>query len=204
MANGHGLRQCKCGNFYLLKELVTISETASAEVPSPKHVQPDDLPIVIASARTPDIELAARFDYWQQLNHAYRDQYKAHREAEEAAYQAAWETSNPDQRTLWQRFRKARRRPEYAPAPDRVITYPPFMPTVEQHANMESLLHLLASDQYRDRYGFETAELHRELGQFEEAEKALHSVDIEDEGFAGRLLSDLIRTKQTAVVRYRL
>ena len=204
MLSGHGLRQCKCGNFYLLKELVTISETESDDAPAPKQVEPDELPTAIAAARTADIELAARLDYWHHLNHTYREHYKAHREAEDAAHQVAWETDNPDQRTLWQRFRKAKRRPEYTPAPDRVITYPPFMPTLEQRANMESLLHLLASDEHRDRYGFETAELLRELGQFEEAENALHAIKIEDEGFAGRLLSDLIRAKQTAVVRYRL
>lgn len=204
MPSGHGLRKCKCGNFYLLNELVTICETESADAPSPMHVQPDDLPTAVASARTSDIELAARLDYWHHLNHTYREQYKAHREAEEDAYKTAWETDNPDQRTLWQRFRKARRSPEYTPAPDRVITYPLFIPTLEQRANMEYLLHLLASDEYRDRYGFDLAELHRELGQFEEAEKALHTLDMEIEGFAGRLLSELIRTKQTAVVRYRL
>lgn len=204
MPSGHGLRKCKCGNFYLLNELVTICETASADAPSPMPVQPDDLPIAISAARTRDIELAARLNYWHYLNHTYREQYKAHREAEEDAYKTAWEADNPDQRTLWQRFRKAKRTPEYTPAPNRVITYPPFMPTLAQRTNMEDLLHLLATDDYQSRYGFEAAELHRELGQFEEAEKALHTVNMEDEGFSGRLLGDLIRTRQTAVVRYRL
>lgn len=204
MPDGYGLSQCKCGNFYLLRELVTISEGDTADAPSPAYVKPEDLPKAIASARNSEIELAARLDYWQHLNHPYRDQYRAHRDTEEAATEAAWETANPDQRTWWQRFRNAKRAPEYLPSPDRPVTYPSFDPSDEQRANMLSLLRLLGTGDYPQRYAFEIAELQRELGQFYEATQSLKAINMEDAGFAGKLLAELIEGREAAPVRYRL
>jgi hypothetical protein len=59
--------------------------------------------LAIAQADSPALELAARTDYWLQLNHAYRDRYRAHRDAEDAATQAAWaleETQESDSPTM--------------------------------------------------------------------------------------------------------
>lgn len=204
MPGGHGLRHCKCGNFYLVRELVTISEGDTAEAPSPSFVKPADLPTAISQARNAEIELAARLDYWQHLNHDYRDRYRTHRDSEEADTQAAWEATNPDQRTWWQRFRKTKRVPEYVPSPDRPITYPKFEPTDPQRENMNSLLRLLSSEDLPKRYAFEIAELHRELGQFDQAALALSTIKMEDEGVAGRLLAELVQAAVTAPVRYRL
>ena len=204
MPDGQGLRQCKCGNFYLLRELVTISESDTADAPRPVYVKPEDLPSAIASARSHEIELAARLDYWQHLNHAYRDQYRAHREAEESSTQATWEAANPDQRTWWQRFRNAKRDPEYLLSPDRPVTYAPFDPSDEQRENMLSLLRLLGTGDYPQRYAFEISELQRELGQFYEATQSLKAINMEDAGFAGKLLAELIEARETAPVRYHL
>lgn len=204
MPDGHGLRKCKCGNFYLLRELVTISEVDTADAPSPAYVKPEDLPKAIASARNSEIELAARLDYWQHLNHPYRDQYRAHRDTEEAATQAAWETANPDQRMWWQRFRNAKRAPEYLPSPDRPVTYPSFDPSDEQGENMNRLLHLLSVGDSPTRYAFEITELFRELGRFNEATQSLQTIKMENEGFAGKLLAELIKAREAAPVRYRL
>jgi hypothetical protein len=87
---------------------------------------PPDLPLVIAQTSNPAVELGAGRDFWQHLNHAYRDLYKAHREAEDAATQAASEGAQPDQRTGWQKFRQFERRPKYQARPDRPITFPVF------------------------------------------------------------------------------
>jgi hypothetical protein len=81
--------------------------------------------------------------YWQHLNHAYRDLYKAHREAEDAATQTAWEAAHSDQRTAWQKLRKFKRRPQYQAAPDRPITFPVFEASPEQRKNMQALLQLI-------------------------------------------------------------
>ena len=35
MPNNHGLRRCKCGNFFLQSELVTISEVDETDEPLP-------------------------------------------------------------------------------------------------------------------------------------------------------------------------
>lgn len=204
MPDGHGLRQCKCGNFYLLRELLTISEGDTAEAPRPDYVKPEDLPNAIASARNPEIELAARLDYWQHLNHTYRDRYRTHREAEELATQTVWETANPDQRTWWQRIRKVARYPAYRPAPDRPFTYPAFVPTDAQCENMCQLLVLLQTGSNRHRYGLEIAELHRELSQFEEASQAMRYVSDDEGTVTIKLMGDLINDKQSAPVRYRV
>lgn len=204
MPSGHGLRQCKCGNFYLLRELVMISEGDTVDAPSPSFVKAEDLPTAIAQARNSEIELAGRLDLWQHLNHTYRDQYRAHRGAEELASQTAWEAANPDQRTWWQRFRKAKRVPEYVPSPDRPITYPKFEPSDHQRENMLSLLRLLGRGDLPKRYAFEITELHRELGQFDQAALSLNTIRMEEEGVAGQLIAQLVHAEVAAPVRYRL
>ena len=69
---------------------------------------------------------------------------------------------------------------------------------------MLSLLRLLGTGDYPQRYAFEIAELQRELGQFYEATQSLKAINMEDAGFAGKLLAELIEGKEAAPVRYRL
>lgn len=204
MPEGHGLRQCKCGNFYLLRELLNISKGDTADAPSPAFVKPEDLPSAIAQARNPEIELAARMDFWQHLNHPYRDRYRAHREAEETETLRAWVAANPDQRTRWQRIRKVARYPAYRPSPGRPFTYPSFVPTYVQRENMQQLLVLLQAGSNRHRYGLEIAELHRELGQFEEAAQSMRYLTSDEGAVTVWLMGELINDKQSAPVRYRL
>jgi hypothetical protein len=200
MPNDHGLRRCKCGNYFLQSELVTISEADETDEPLIPRLPPEDLPTAITQARTQAIELAARLDYWQHLNHRYRNQYRAHREAEDAATEAAWETSNPDRRTTWQKLLKKNRKPRYQPALDRPITFPEFEPSPEQRANMLALLNLIESSANPDL--FQQAELNRELGQFEEARRALSDAKEEDDPSLYRLIEMLIARRQAAPVRY--
>ena len=200
MPNDHGLRRCNCGSFFLQSELVTISEAEETDEPLAPHVRPEHLPVAIAQARTPEIELAARLNYWQHLNHVYRDQYRAHREAEDAATKATWEVANPDQRTAWQKLRKVDRKPRYRPALDRPITFPVFEPSPEQRENMSALLKLIESSANPDF--FQQAELHRELGQFDEARRALSKAQEEDNPSLYRLSETLTKRRQAALVRY--
>ena len=54
-----------------------------------------------------------------------------------------------------------------------------------------------------ERYALERVELHRELGQFSEAQEALQAVDGETYATLHRLTTQLIDSEVTAVVRYR-
>jgi hypothetical protein len=199
MPNDHGLRRCKCGNFLLKSELITVSEAEETDYPSPHLVTTADLPLAIAHARNPAIETAARLDLWQHLNHAYRDQYRAHREAEDAATEAAWEVANPDPRTTLKKLFKGERKPRYQPALDRPITFPVFEPSPEQRENMLALLDLIGSS---STFGFERVELNRELGRFEEARQNLSSNLEGDSPNLYKLSATLIQQKQAAPVRY--
>lgn len=203
MPNDQGLRRCKCGNVFLLPELVQIMQVTETEAPFADRLENEDLPLVIVQARTPAIERAARVRYWQALNHAYRERYRAHRNAEEAATKAVWDAENPDTRTLWQRFRRVPP-PKYTPSTDRPFTYPPFEATAEQRDNMKSLLQLIVQDNDSWVNLMEVAELHRELGEFEEASQALQAAKSEDHGPISGLIGRLVKEKQTAPMRYML
>ena len=202
MPNDHGLRRCKCGNYFLQSELVTISEVDETDEPLAPRVPPEDLPSAIAQARTHTIELAARLDYWQHLNHAYRDLYRGHRDAEDAATQAAWEAANPDQRTAWQKLRNMDRRPRYEPALEWPITFPVFEASPTQRENMLALLGLIDTADEAKRHAFTRVELNRELGQFNEARQALVLVDQKDIASVCRLALQLVDQCHTAPVRY--
>lgn len=93
MPNDHGLRQCKCGVFFLQKDLVEIDQVQESELPSPARVEPSNLAIAIQQASNEKIEVAARLDYWHHLNHHYRNLYRIHRDAEEQEAREKWETA---------------------------------------------------------------------------------------------------------------
>ena len=203
MPNGYGLRKCLCGAFYLRREMVDLGEVDESELPPPRPVQADDLPNAIAKARNVHVELAARLEYWQHLNHSYRDIYRTHRDAEEAATQAAWALVNPDNRSLWQKLLKVRA-PVYTRPSNSPFSYPPFNPSETQQDNMRALLHLLNSENKRQQHLEEIVELHRELGEFEEAAKALDEYEEKDQGTTSKLLAKLIKDREAAPMRYRL
>jgi tetratricopeptide (TPR) repeat protein len=202
MPNDEGLRRCQCGNVFLLSELQEIGMVEETDVPRALHVEADDLPKVIAQARTTDIELAARLALWQHLNHGYRQRYRAHRQAEEAATQAQWESSNPDKRKWWQRLRRAAA-PKYQRPANAPFTCPPFEATTEQNDNMRALLQLMTQDTTRVDLLI-VAELHRELGEFDQAAQALQKLDEKDRDITSQLMTKLVHEKQTAPVRYRM
>lgn len=203
MPNGYGLRKCLCGAFYLRSEMVDLGQVDESELENPSHVQAEDLQNAIAEARNAQVEMAARLEYWQHLNHSYRESYRAHREAEEAATKAAWELANLDTRSLWQKLRKVPA-PAYIRPSNSPFTYPPFEPSQTQQDNMRSLLPLLNKAEKRRAYLQEIVELHRELGEFEEAAKALDEYVKDDQGTTVKLLAKLVKDKETAPTRYRM
>ena len=201
MPSANGLRKCKCGNFFMLCELHKISQIDETEVPYPKHVASEELPEAIATAHTPIIEQAARQEYWVHLNHPYRERYRAHRDAEEASTKAAWETANPDSRNWWQRFRRVPP-PRYTPQQGSPFTFPPFEPTHKQRENMAALVDLMQSQDHPDRVIL--AELHRELGNFGEADCELKLLSGDELSSASRVIAELVNEKQSAPIRFRL
>lgn len=200
--NDYGLRQCNCGNFYLLNELANIGQVQESDLPNTQRVDAADLPKAIAQARTSKIELAARMLYWQALNQPYRERYRAHRDAEEAAIKAAWDKANPDTRTWWQRFRRLQPR-QYVRPPNSPFTYPPYELSKEQRENLTALLRLAESDD--SVLNNETlVELYRELGEFETAAEALCRILEKDRDVTTDLIGKLINEKECAPMRYRI
>jgi hypothetical protein len=125
------------------------------------------------------------------------------REAEEAATKAAWEMANPDTRSLWQKLRKVPA-PVYSSPSNSPFTYPPFKPSQAQQDNMRALLPLLNTADKRRMHLEEIVELHRELGEFEEAAKALAEYEEKEQGTTRKLLDDLEKKEETAPMRYRM
>ena len=97
---------CQCGQFVLLKNLVEVSTADDSTLPSLGHVSTEQLPECIASAASDEVELAARIMVWHHLNHSYRERYRQHRDAEEAATKAKWLAAHPDNRSWWDKLRK--------------------------------------------------------------------------------------------------
>ncbi len=206
MPNDEGLRHCKCGRFVLMKDLVEIETAETSDLPLIEYVPDELLPECIAKAHEDDMEVAARLGYWRSLNHPYRQKYRLHRDAEEAATKAAWEAANPDRRTWWDKLR-GRKPPIYRRAPDSPFTYPAFEPSDEQLQNMKRLSKILLSWGSESRRGYDSltlAELYREQSRFDEAELIILAIDKEEEGVTSNLIAKLINEKQPAPMRYRM
>lgn len=149
------------------------------------------------------MEITARLAYWRELNHEYRERYRQHRDAEEAATKANWEAAHPDTRTRWQRFWRSRKPPTYRRPPDSPFTYPRYEPTAAQRENMEHLSERLADPcATSGNCKLERAELCRELGLFDEAKSIILTIEDDDVCVASQLISKLIDRKETAPLRY--
>ena len=205
MPNDEGLRRCTCGKFVLLKDLVEVETAETSDLPRIDHVPDELLPECIVEADREDIEVAARLEYWRHLNHPYRDQYRQHRNAEEAATKAAWEAANPDRRTWWGKF-CGRKAPTYSRPPGSPFTYPAFEATEEQLQNMKRLGEILLAWGAASQCGYilELAELYREQGRFDEAEQVISIHDNNEGDVTSKLITKLIKERQLAPMRYMI
>ena len=212
MPSGGGLRKCKCGQFYLLREAIKLGFEAGPETPHTQFVDDADLADATQS-QSPTVELVARREYWKHLNDPYRELYRAHRQAEDQAAQekwdADWRAANPDTRSVFSRFLDLvlRKKQEVPPPMDtRPFSAPPYQPSKLQIRNMERLLELILQ-KLHEPYGpdmLEVAELYRELGRFKEAADALNQCPADDIGVPEKLMERLISEGQRAPIRYRL
>lgn len=205
MPNDEGLRHCKCGKFVLINNMNQLGVEERSDLPFMDHVAPAQLPDCIEQAADEEMEIAARLEYWRELNHPYRERYREHRDEEEAAIKAEWQANYQDTRSWWQKLSKvpppSYRRPANSP-----FTIPPFEPSQEQLTNMALLSDVL-------RYWGEAsaggrflirAELYREQGLFKEAQEMIERVDSQHVDVESRLIAKLIGEKQTAPTRYRI
>lgn len=212
MPSGGGLRKCKCGQFYLLREATSLNIEAGPETPHTQFVDAADLADATQST-SPTVELVARREYWKHLNDPYRELYRAHRQAEDQAAQekwdADWHAANPDRRPVLRKFldRVLRKKPACPPPLDtRPFSAPLYQPSALQIQNMERLLELILEKTY-EPYGpdmLEVAELYRELGRFAEATDALKQCPTDDIGVPEQLMGRLIGEGQSAPIRYRM
>ncbi len=210
MPRGGGLRKCKCGQFYLLREAIKLGLDAEADTPPTEFVDAAELAGATLSTRKP-VELVARRQYWMHLNDPYRELYRTHRQAEDQAAQeqwdADWHAANPDNRTTWKKIadRLLRKKPAAPPPIDtRPFSVPPYQPSELQVQNMERLLELIL-EKLHEPYGpdmLEVAELYRELGCFDEALIALKQCPADDIGVPEKLMEGLIKEGQRAPIRY--
>jgi hypothetical protein len=209
MPNDGGLRACRCGTAFLLRDAIRLEIEASGDTPfSPKPADAD-LPSVIQAATCPQVEATARRNYWRYLNHGYRVLYREHREKEEAKTDAQWRRDYYASLPFFQRAASKLFRsdpPWDYPKPERPFTVPPYKPTTEQTQNMARLLALILNeaDQSGKADRLEVAELYRELGQFEAAADALSSCNEDHQRVTKKVISEKIELRSAAPIRYRI
>lgn len=150
-------------------------------------------------AKADDVELIVRRRYWRYLNDPYRDLYRNHRKlVDDSAKQA--KVSNTVWRKLAAKLTSAALLAAKLPEnPSSTFTVPPYSITQHQQDNMHALLHLLLKSENPDP--LEGAELHRELGDYDEAQKAIDAFK-GVEHTASRLIRQLIGEKVNEPMRW--
>ena len=212
MPNDGGLRKCKCGTYFLMSDCTATGLDAGENPNFAQHVYEPDLTIAIQNASSENVELVARRAYWMYLNDEYREQYKAHREAEEAStellWASEWHKANPDNRNTIRKIIDTllrRKRRSVPPAKDKPFTFPAFRPTEIQTENMLQLVKLVTAhpEKYSKDYPVELAELYRELGKFNESISLLQNISAENQDELTGLILKMASEKHTAPIRYR-
>jgi len=205
MPNESGLRQCDCGAYVRLRDLIDISEEEQSELPRLGQIPGHLLHDCIERAVNEDTEILARFAYWRHANHDYREQYKAHRDAEEEENKQAWDAAQRESQSWWKRALRLRT-PEYVRSATSRFTVPKFEPSALQIENMTALSNkLLASQLSNPRvHALDLAELFRELGRFDDAQLQIRKIPEHEAGITSKLISDLIDKKEIALIRFRM
>jgi len=205
MPNESGLRQCECGAYLRLKDLIDISEEEQSDLPSLRQIPGHLLQDCIEHAVDEDMEILARFAYWRHANHDYRESYKVHRDAEEEENKQVWDAAQRENQSWWKRTLRLPT-PEYVRSAASPFTVPKFEPSDRQIENMTALSDkLLASQLSNPRaHALDLAELYRELGRFEEAQIQISKIPENETGITSKLISDLINKNEIALIRYRM
>jgi hypothetical protein len=190
-------------------DAVKLDIEAGLEITEAEDVNPKDLPRVISNASSPRLEVMARRNYWRHLNDAYRVEYREHQEKKIAIERKLWRRVSYGSLLTLQRAARILRRsePHWITAKlERPFTVPPYSPTTEQIDNMKQLLALIQSgaEEPFEADGTEIVELHRELGQFEEAKEALGLCTEDYQATRKMVIVEQIEQRVSAPMRYRI
>jgi hypothetical protein len=188
-----GLRQCKCGTFYLMKSIFKVGFEEERTAPNPQFVNDSELEVLLKTNLSPEVETVVRQRYWRFLNEPYRDLYRAHRENEDLKFQR----SNGFLNKILKRFGLFRG----DRANEDKFTVPDFVPSHEFCNNLECLLALIDASESHDH--LEITEILRELSRFDEAEQAL-AMSADDVSTTANLLRQLVGERSNAPYRYRM
>ncbi len=205
MPNESGLRQCDCGAYVRLRDMIDIAEEEQSDLPRLSQIPGHLLQDCIHSAEEDDMEILARFAYWRHANHEYREIYNVHRDVEEEENKLAWDASQGESQSWWKRALRLPT-PEYVRSAASRFTVPPFEPSVAQIENMAILSDkLLASQKDNPKaHALDLAEIYRELGRFEEAQIQINKIPEDETGKTSKLIANLIDARERALVRYRM
>jgi hypothetical protein len=203
-----GLRMCRCGTAFLLIDAIKLDIEAGPEIPEAEDVNPADLPKVIANAFSPRLEVMARRNYWPYLIDDNREQYRAHRAAEDAITNAGWRRLYRASLTTLQLASRKLLATSHRPdvKTKRPFTVPPYNPTAEQLSNMERLLTLIldgAEESFKIDW-LEVAELYREQGLFAQAQDALSRCTEDHQRVTRGVIQRLVDDRSVGLVRYRI
>jgi len=209
MPTDGGLRMCQCGTAFLLQDTISLDINAGDEIKAPEHVEFAQLPQIIATTKSPHVEVTARRNYWRDLNDEYRVTYRAYRDMEQALEQAQWYDDYYASLPTWQRpFRKLLKSkpPDNFPKDRRPFSAPPYTPSPEQLDNMAKLLTLILAGSAAEDWidWLEVAELYREQGMFDEAKDALGRCPEEQQRVTKGVIAGLVDGRSIAPVRFRL
>jgi hypothetical protein len=198
---------CRCGTAFLLLDALKLDIAAGPEIPVADDVNPADLLKVISNASSPRLEVTARRNYWRYLNDGYREQYRAHRAAEDAISNTWWRrVYRASLSALQHAGRKLLGTKPKSDAKTKLpFTVPAYNPTSEQADNMKRLLPLIlggAEKPFKIDW-LEVAELHRELSQFESAALALNLCTEAHQLATKNVICKLIERPSAAPMRFR-
>lgn len=205
MPNESGLRQCDCGAYVRLRDMIDISEEEQSDLPSLSHIPGHLLRDCIERAVDEDMEVLARFAYWRDANHEYRETYKAHRDAEEEENKLAWDAAQRESQSWWKRALRLPT-PDYVRTATSRFTVPPFEPADAQIENMTILSNKLLSLQNENpnSHALDLAELYRELGRFEDAQVQISKIPKSEAGNTRRVITECIEKRETALMRFHM
>jgi hypothetical protein len=185
--------------------MIDISEEEQSDLPSLSHIPGHLLRDCIERAVDEDMEILARFAYWRDANHDYRETYKAHRDAEEEENKLAWDAAQRESQSWWKRALRLPT-PDYVRTATSRFTVPRFEPSDAQIENMTILSgRLLASQRDKPKaHALDLAELYRELGRFEEAWIQISKIPENEIGTTSKLISNFIDDRERALIRFRM
>ena len=209
MSTDGGLRMCKCGAAFLLRDTISLDIDAGDDVPPTSYVESAQLPKIVATTKSPRVEVTARRNYWRDLNDEYRVTYRAYRDNEEALEQAQWFEDYFASLPAWQRpIRRLLKSkpPNNFPRTRRPFSAPTYAPSSEQLDNMARLLTLILADTEAPLTidFLEVAELYREQGLFGEAKDALGRCPEDQQRVTKGVIAVLVDDRSVGLVRFRM